>query len=191
MSSLKPIINYSGADHLRELREEAGQTQQEIADLLGVERKTYVNWESGRVAIPSNRAYTLAHYYNCSIDYLFGLSAYRTVDAAAVAEITGLSDSAVEILKDEMRLRPNTARTVSNILADYQRNGESSVLYLIKDFLTAREGYTVETKPSDGFKAPLLPVSYKIDLGAALLLSLNSAMERFRREHWAKPGDKE
>ena len=183
-------VNYSGADHLRELREEAGLSQQRIADILGVNRMTYSYWENGQVTIPSDKAYTLAHYYDCSIDYLFGLSPYKTVDAAAISEVTGLSDSAIRTLKYAM-LSPTTALTVSNILEDYKRNGASSVLCLIGDFLSAQEGDIVETKPTVGFKAPLLPVSYKIDLSAALLLSLNSAMERFRREHWAKPGDKE
>lgn len=181
--------NYFGADHLRELRKEKGYSQQFTADILGVNRMTYANWENGEVPIPSDKAYRLAQEYNCSIDYIFGLSKYRNIDAAAVAEITGLSDSAIGTLEIS-KLSPTVARTVSNILEDYQRNGESSVLYLIKDFLTAREGDIIETKPSNGFKAPLLPMSYKIDLSAALLLSLNSSLERFRREHWAKPEDK-
>ena len=183
MSNKKDILSYSGSDHIRSLRKENGYTQQFIADLLGVDRKTYLKWENGEVPIPSDKAYILSKNYSCSIDYLFGLSQYRTIDAASVADITGLSDAAINTLEIR-RIDYPVARTVSALLEDYEKNGADSVLNLIKNYLSAREGQKIETKAGSGFSAPLLPVSYKIDLSAALLLSLNASMDKFRREYW-------
>lgn len=176
-------ISYNGADHMRKLRKEKGYSQEVVSEILDVNRMTYVNWESGRVPIPAGKAHELAKEYDCSIDYLLGVSNYRNIDAAAVAEITGLSDSAIGTLKIS-KPAGIVARTVSNLLDDYQKHGADSVLYLIKSFLSTREGEKIETKPTAGFKAPVPPVSYSVDLSAALLLSLNSSMDRFRREYW-------
>jgi DNA-binding transcriptional regulator YiaG len=40
------------AETLIELRQEAGQTQQEAADFLYVPKRTYQNWEYGKSRIP-------------------------------------------------------------------------------------------------------------------------------------------
>lgn len=44
-------------DAFKQMRKEAGLTQAEMAEKLGVSRKTVVNWEGGTFAIPDKFAY--------------------------------------------------------------------------------------------------------------------------------------
>ena len=62
---------------LRDLREDADKTQQEIADYLGTSAQHYGKYESGKAEIPLERAVLLAKYYNVSLDYIAGISSSR------------------------------------------------------------------------------------------------------------------
>ena len=55
---------------LRDLREDADKTHQEIADYLGTSAQHYGKYESGKAEIPLERAVLLAKYYNVSLDYI-------------------------------------------------------------------------------------------------------------------------
>ena len=57
--------------NLRKLRAKTKKSQQEIADILGVERKTYVNWENGQTDIKSEYIPKLAGIFNVEIQDLF------------------------------------------------------------------------------------------------------------------------
>jgi len=60
--------------HIKDLREDADLTQQEIAKLLNVSQATYSRYESGELDIPSASLIALAKFYKTSVDYLLGLS---------------------------------------------------------------------------------------------------------------------
>lgn len=57
---------------LRDLREDADKSQSEIAKLLGIDQRTYSNYETGKREIPVHLLITLADYYKVSIDYIVG-----------------------------------------------------------------------------------------------------------------------
>ena len=61
-------------EKLISFRKEAGYTQQEIADLIGVERSTYACYETGKALIPINKLQLLA------IIYHIGLEAFNTTN---------------------------------------------------------------------------------------------------------------
>ena len=58
---------------LRDLREDADKSQEEIAKIIGTSQSYYAQYENGKRAIPFDRMVTLAKYYNISLDYLAGL----------------------------------------------------------------------------------------------------------------------
>ena len=64
--------------HIRDLREDADLTQQQVAELLNVTQATYSRYESGSVDIPSSSLIRLAEFYNTSVDYLLGLTNRKT-----------------------------------------------------------------------------------------------------------------
>lgn len=58
---------------LRDLREDADKSQEEIAKLIGTSQSYYAQYENGKRAIPFERVVILAKYYNVSLDYIAGL----------------------------------------------------------------------------------------------------------------------
>lgn len=59
---------------LKDLREDADKSQEEIAKVIGTSQSYYAQYENGKRAIPFDRMVTLAKYYNISLDYLAGLT---------------------------------------------------------------------------------------------------------------------
>ncbi len=59
---------------IRDLREDADQTQQAVADMLNMQRGVYRRYELGEREIPVWAVIQLAQHYGVSTDYLLGLS---------------------------------------------------------------------------------------------------------------------
>lgn len=55
---------------LEALRVNAGMTQQDVADKLGVSRQTVMKWENGQVEPKELVIYALAKLYDVDIDYI-------------------------------------------------------------------------------------------------------------------------
>lgn len=58
-------------DNLRVIRNRSNISQQEVADFLGVDRKTYVSWEAGTADIKSSYIPKLAEFLHVEINDLF------------------------------------------------------------------------------------------------------------------------
>ena len=58
---------------LRDLREDADKSQEDIARIIGTSQSYYAQYENGKRAIPFERMVILAKYYNVSLDYIAGL----------------------------------------------------------------------------------------------------------------------
>lgn len=61
-------------ERLKALRENAGKTQKEIADIIETSQSYYAQYENGKRPIPFDRIIKLAEYYHVSIDYIAGVS---------------------------------------------------------------------------------------------------------------------
>ena len=61
-------------DRIRALREDCDRTQQDMADLLHINRRTYAAYENGVNAVPLDILVKLAELYHTSADYLLGLT---------------------------------------------------------------------------------------------------------------------
>ena len=59
---------------LRDLREDADKTQEEIAAVLGTSQTMYARYERGANELPIRHLLTLCRYYHVSADYILGLS---------------------------------------------------------------------------------------------------------------------
>ena len=58
-------------ENLRKLRESQNLSQQYVADYVGVERKTYMNWEAGESDVKSKFIPKLAELFNVEIGDLY------------------------------------------------------------------------------------------------------------------------
>ncbi len=59
-------------ERIRNLREDADLTQQQMADLLFINRRTYSSYETGVRMISSEMLSKIADIFDTSVDYLIG-----------------------------------------------------------------------------------------------------------------------
>ena len=59
-------------DRVKELREENGLLQRELASKIGVARTAITGWEGGTREPNIKTLVKLANYFDCSLDYLLG-----------------------------------------------------------------------------------------------------------------------
>lgn len=88
---------------LRELRESLGRAQKQIAEYLGIDRTTYVKYETGGSEPNTVMLIKLAEYFKCTVDYIIGRTddpqyEYRT-DIPEVLKKVGID--ALHILADQ------------------------------------------------------------------------------------------
>ena len=65
-------MNYK--EKLKFLREEKEVTQEEVANILGISRSTYNDYENQISILPIKHINILCNYFYISVDYLFNLS---------------------------------------------------------------------------------------------------------------------
>lgn len=59
---------------IKNLRIKHNLNQEELAQILEVNRSTYTGWELGTNTIPLRKLFELSNYYKVSIDYITGLN---------------------------------------------------------------------------------------------------------------------
>lgn len=59
---------------VRDLREDADWTQEQVAKILGKQTTTYRRWESGETEIPTHIIKNLCEIYDVSADYMLGFT---------------------------------------------------------------------------------------------------------------------
>lgn len=62
---------------IKDIREDNDITQEQMANILGVNRSTYSMWEIGLSFMSVEQLCEFANYFNYSIDYVLGLSNNR------------------------------------------------------------------------------------------------------------------
>ncbi|MBC1470063.1 helix-turn-helix transcriptional regulator [Listeria welshimeri] len=90
------------SERLKQLRTEKKMTQQALADLVGVNRVTYTNWENGKREPELDKVVELATELNSTVDYLLGNSDINYLDITE-NELKNLSKEEAQILSDEMK----------------------------------------------------------------------------------------
>jgi len=64
------------ASNIKELREQAGLTQQEIAKALHTTQRKVSYWECGKVEPDISDLWSLSSFFNVTVDFLIGKSDY-------------------------------------------------------------------------------------------------------------------
>ena len=92
--------NQTFLERFRDLFNEKGCSQVELANAIGSARGTVATWLDGKTAPNVYMVKALAEYFSVSADYLLCISDTRSsdVNVKAAMEYTGLSESAVEWL---------------------------------------------------------------------------------------------
>lgn len=102
-------------NRLKELRQEKKLTQQELANEIGVTKRTYIYWEKGERQIKPEKAQQLADFFGVSVGYLLGY----------------IDDS--EIYDDEVVVEPEKGMILAYSL---ERSNKKLQEKMFKDFIT-------------------------------------------------------
>lgn len=99
------------------LRAQAGESQQDMADSIGVKRETVKFWESGERQIKGADIVKIARHFNVSADYLLGMSDVKAANAdlQAVCKYTGLDEDTVE----KLHKLPVIGRVLGDIIPEH------------------------------------------------------------------------
>lgn len=65
---------------IRDMREDAALTQEQVARILGIAQTVYSRYERGFQTIPLGLLIQLADYYHVSLDYLVGRTANMEIN---------------------------------------------------------------------------------------------------------------
>ncbi len=106
-------------ERMKDIRTYFGNTQKELADILGVSRSTYAGWENGLDAIILPKLNDFCNYYGVSLDYICGLTNTKKYDV-----INDKIDKSVlgNNLKETRTKNKHTQEKVANIINVDQSN---------------------------------------------------------------------
>ena len=91
--------------NLLSLRESAGETQDFVAEKVGIKKTTYWSYETGRTQPDFETLIKLADHFDCSIDYLLG---HKTKN---ILHLDSFTPEQQELLDTVLQLTPtNCAR---------------------------------------------------------------------------------
>lgn len=93
-------------ERLMEIRKERGETQQELADSIGITQQSLCRYEQGERTANIDFIRKVAKHYNVPADYFLGLSGAKSYnsDLQAICWYTGLSEKSVIRLRERCNL---------------------------------------------------------------------------------------
>lgn len=95
------------SERLKNLRKQAGFTQVDVANKLGISQQAYASWERGSKKTTQDNLVKIAQILNVSVDYLVG-NLYETSDELDDIELLfrmnskGLTDEEKKTFKKEL-----------------------------------------------------------------------------------------
>lgn len=95
------------SERLKTLRKEAGLTQVDVAEKLGISQPAYASWERGVKKPTQENLVKIAHILDVSIDYLVGNSVEKSDELGNIELLfrmnsKGLTEEEKEIFKKEL-----------------------------------------------------------------------------------------
>lgn len=110
-------------EHLKELRKEKGLLQRDVADFLGVDRTTYVKYETGANEPDIEVIKKLADFFGVSTDYLLGKTVY----------FPNISHASASDTPDCLRISPEDQQALyRTMLKSIQEHGINSGIASIR-----------------------------------------------------------
>ena len=99
-------------NNLRTIREKKNYSQQEVADFINIDRKTYINWESGKTDIKSSFIPKLAEFFKADIKEFFKEKTSSIVINQHNLDNTDYSINSVIILLNDKEILNNLVQVI-------------------------------------------------------------------------------
>lgn len=112
-------------DRLKELREDAGVSMQELADAIGVSNASICKWENGVSEPKVSYLIKLATYFDCTVDYLVGnTSDYNATQVADLKPTPKINQKERQLLQTYRKLTPKLQELLQNTVAAWQKSNK-------------------------------------------------------------------
>jgi len=133
-------------ERLRQIRKKHGYTQQNVADVIGVDRTTYTVYEIGPSTPSVSTLYKLSRLYNVSVDYLMGVENEKHYhETVQTLNSTPLYQEEVPKLDKQEKLMLMFFRILDN-------QGKKHMLEYMKEYSSERYRDIFEMLGPDGEK---------------------------------------
>ena len=109
---------------LKQVREENGFSQTEIANRLKKNQNTISSWETGRTQPKLKDLHALCALYGCTYEYLTGTKQHDAGDISLndiLAKIPDLPQSDLEVIVDNCRFQIERARRIAEMEKENER----------------------------------------------------------------------
>lgn len=117
-------IRETFATRLKLLRDENLLSLAELAKKIGVSSVSLGHYERQARVPDIEMLGRIAQYFNVTTDYLLGFSDNRIIENANIGEITGLSDLAIESLKQIQERGPKSHLKIVNLILEEWVSGD-------------------------------------------------------------------
>lgn len=163
-SFIEEKANSTFAKRLREEFLTDSARVQQLADCLGCSTQAINQYKQGTSFPKMENLIKIAEFYNCSLDYLIGLSDVKSpeADLQSVCEFTGLSETAVSVLHNNAEYKNKYGETDS--LAAFDTIEESQQFPYVNDRLLNAVNILLEYGYETAFFELLLNYIYSDDI---------------------------
>lgn len=116
------------SERIANLRGEKGLKQAELAEKLAISRQSITMYEAG-TRIPDIEILSrFANYFEVTADYLIGLSDNRTNETAAIGDVLGLTDGAIEKLKAIVEIQSDFDVILGDLGGEVEQNSVNEIV---------------------------------------------------------------
>ena len=132
---------------MKEIREEAGLKQKDIAEIMNVTKGSYSMWECGTDTIPLRRLNQFCNYFDVSIDYVVGFNnkkKYSNAKPDIKIKITGENLKKIRTKKGLTQVAIADALNINQPTWNRYENSKSLILTVVLVELAKKYHYTID-----------------------------------------------
>ena len=143
-------------NRLRELRHEKALKMTEVAAAIGIGQTMLSRYETGSSKLRVDVAVNSAEYFNVSLEYLLGLSNYRSKEAASAPNNDDLLAAILYGVATSLQTKDINHIDIDRVLENYSalmdrvpNMTEETKQLIVEGFKTANKIYQVENNEAD------------------------------------------
>lgn len=132
---------------MKEIREEAGLKQKDIAEIMNVTKCSYSMWECGTDTIPLRRLNQFCNYFDVSIDYVVGFNnkkKYSNAKPDIKIKITGENLKKIRTKKGLTQVAIADALNINQPTWNRYENSKSLILTVVLVELAKKYHYSID-----------------------------------------------
>lgn len=132
---------------MKEIREEAGLKQKDVAKILGVSKGSYSMWECGSDTIPLRRLNQFCNYFDVSIDYVVGFNdkkKYANAKPNIKIKVTGENLKKIRLKKDFTQVKMAEELNINQPTWNRYENSKTLILTIVLVELAKKYHYSID-----------------------------------------------